>query len=145
MKAATTPFNPIVIPDLNLPATPPASASPKVKVSRGKTAARRPRRPAITRRALDPKASTLRLARKFTRKAKDSWQRIKGGLHARLARLDPEKLKRVLVACGIAATLALLIIALSKLTPLLVALLAVLGLSVLLRLWDRLRVVGVPF
>jgi hypothetical protein len=79
------------------------------------------------------------MARKARWKARVLTRKIKAGLNARLSRLDPEKLKRVLVACGIAASTALVIIALSKLTPLLILLLAILGLGVVLELAARLR------
>lgn len=81
-------------------------------------------------------------ARKVRRKAKRSWQRIRKDLEARLNRLDAEQLKRVLAACGVAATAAMVILALAKHTALVVVLLAVLGALVLLKLWDRLLGLG---
>jgi ABC-type uncharacterized transport system permease subunit len=76
-------------------------------------------------------------------KAKTSWKRIKGDLQVRLSRLDAEQLKRVLVACGIAATAALIIIALAKHTALIIVLLAVLGALVMIKLWNRLLTLGI--
>jgi hypothetical protein len=46
-------------------------------------------------------------------------------------------LKRVLAACGVAATAALIIIALAKHTALIVVLLAMLGALVILKIWSR--------
>ena len=73
------------------------------------------------------------------RQARRLSQRIKGGITSRLAHLDPEKLKKVLIACGVTVAAAAVICLLVKLTPLIVALLAVLGLGVVLQMWNRLR------
>ena len=85
-----------------------------------------------------------RFAAQVRRKTEASWQKIKLGIATRLARMDREKLKRVLLACGITGTVAVLIIALAKLTPLLIALLAFIGLEALLRMWGRLRTLPIP-
>ncbi len=68
-----------------------------------------------------------------------SWKRVKGGLHAHLDRLDPLLLKQVLLACGIAAATAVTAVALCKMIPVGLALLAVLGMGLLLRFWQELR------
>ena len=91
------------------------------------------------RRALHPKRSALRFARKVTREAKVSWKRVKAGITARLAHLDQAKLKKVLVACGVAAAVATAIVVVAKLTPLIVAMLALLGLGAVTQMWGRLR------
>ena len=144
MKKEETPFNPVLLPDLALPGSEAQPAKPEIKAPRKQAAARKAPRTASTRQALDLTQSSARFVVKVHRKAKASWQRIKGGIATRLARLDREKLKRVLLACGIAGTVAVLIIAVAKLTPLVVALLALIGLEALLRMWDRLRVVRLP-
>jgi len=73
------------------------------------------------------------------KKAKISWQRVKKDLNAKLAGLDKEKLKTVLVACGIAGGVVLAIIVAVKLVPIAVLLLALLGLACVIKIWDRLR------
>ena len=143
MKEATL-FNPLNIPDLALPGREPQPVKPKVKTSRKKSAARPRSRIVSTRRVMAVSHPATQFVVKVRRKVKTSWHRIKRGITTRLARLDRDKLKRVLLACGISATVALLIIALSKLTPLIVALLALLGLGALFRLWERLQVLRLP-
>ena len=133
MKKEETPFNPLIIPDLVLPATTPSPTNGAPR------RARKPTGTARTRRALDPQRSVLRLAARVRRKARISWQRIKGGLHAHLAHLDPVLLKQMLIACGIAAATAVTAVALCKMIPVGLALLAVLGLGLLLRFWQELR------
>lgn len=136
-----TPFNPVIIPDLAIPASEPQVAKPAAKATRAPRlkGPRRTARKARPRRALDPKQQAIRLARKVSRKAKTSWKRIKGGINSRLAHLDREKLKKVLLACGVAAAAVAAICILVKLTPLIIAMLAVLGLGVVIQTWDRLR------
>ena len=143
------PFNPMLIPDLNLPSGDPTAATPTaVKAARRKTPPRtklrRTFRVGNTRRLMDPKASAIRLARKVSRKTKASWKRIKCGINAKLGNLDQEQLKKVLLACGIAAALVAAIIMLINMTPLIVTLLAVLGLGVVIQIWDRLRLMRIP-
>lgn len=134
-----TPFNPIVIPDLALPPSEPKIVKLETNATRRKTTPRRKSRKSTHRRALDPKQQAIRIARKVSRKAKTSWNRIKGGINSRLAHLDREKLKKVLIACGVAAAVATAICVLVKLTPLIVALLALLGLGAVIQMWERLR------
>jgi Flp pilus assembly protein TadB len=134
------PFNPIVISDLALPPTDSKIVKLETNATRRKTMPRRKSGKATPRhRALDPKQQAIRLARKVSRKAKTSWKRIKGGINSRLAHLDREKLRKVLLACGIAAAAVAAICILVKLTPLIIAMLAVLGLGVVIQTWDRLR------
>lgn len=134
-----TPFNPIVIPDLAIPPSESKIVKLETNGTRRKTTPRRKSGKTIHRRALDPKQQAIRIARKVSRKAKTSWNRIKGGINSRLAHLDREKLKKVLIACGVAAAVATAICILVKLTPLIVALLALLGLGAVLQMWERLR------
>lgn len=134
-----TPFNPIVIPDLAIPPSEPKIVKLETNGTRRKTTPRHKSGKTIHRRALDPNQQAIRIARKVSRKAKTSWKRIKGGINSRLAHLDREKLKKVLIACGIAVAVATAICILVKLTPLIVALLAFLGLGAVLQMWERLR------
>ena len=134
-----TPFNPIVIPDLAAPSSGPQVAKPEVNASRKKSTPSKPIRTARTRRVLDVPKKAIRITAKIRRQARRLSQRIKGGISSRLANLDREKLKKVLIACGVTVAAALVICLLVKLTPLIVALLAVLGLGTVLHMWDRLR------
>jgi len=139
MNNTEPPFNPIILPDLAIPASEPQLAKPKTKVSRKKAAPRKSTRTAKTRRVLDVPHSTVRFTAKIRRQAQRLSKRIKGGINAGLARLDPEQLKRVLLACGIAAAAVVAIITLVKLSPLIIALLAVLGLGAVIQMGERLR------
>lgn len=134
-----TPFNPIILPDLAIPASEPQAAPPEIKTARKKAAARKSTRTARTRRVLDIPRTNVRFTAKIRRRARRLTQRIKGGITSRLAHLDQAKLKKVLIACGVAAAVATAICVLVKLTPLIVALLALLGLSAVLQMWERLR------
>jgi hypothetical protein len=124
---------------LTVPASEPSPAQPEVESPRRKASSRRSARTTWTRRALDPKRSALRFARKVTRKAKVSWKRVKAGITSRLANLDQAKLKQVLIGCGVAAAVATAVVLVAKLTPLIVAMLALLGLGAVLQMWGRLR------
>jgi hypothetical protein len=134
-----TPFNPLNIPDLKLPRTESPSTKPKIKTSRTKSVSRKSIRPAKIRRVLDVPPAAIRFTTKIRRQARRLSQRIKGGITSRLAHLDREKLRKVLIACGVTVAAAAAICLLVKLTPLLITLLAVLGLGALLQTWDRLR------
>ena len=101
--------------------------------------------------AADPLAGAHKAKRKSNRsekrstgsrtnkKSKICWQHLKGKLTAKLDGLDREKLKQVLAACGIAGGVVLAVIAAVKLVPIAVLLLALLGLAVVIKIWDRLR------
>jgi hypothetical protein len=134
-----TPFNPIVIPDLAIPPSEPNIVKLATAATSRKTKPRRKSGKTTHRRALDPKQQAIRIARKVSRKARRLTQRIKGGITSRLANLDQAKLKKVLIACGVAAAVATAICVLVKLTPLIVALLALLGLGAVIQMWERLR------
>ena len=73
------------------------------------------------------------------KKCKVNWQQMKQKLNAKLGGLDKEKLKTILVACGIAGGVVLAIIVAVKLVPIAVLLLALLGLAAVIKIWDRLR------
>ena len=134
-----TPFNPIIIPDLAIPASEPQVAKPEIKASRKKTAPRKPTRTAKTRRVLDVPHSAVRFTARIRRKARRLTQRIKGGITSRLAHLDRDKLKEVLIGCGVAVAAAVAICLLVKLTPLVITILAVVGLGAVIQMWERLR------
>jgi hypothetical protein len=72
-------------------------------------------------------------------KCKVRWEQMKQKLNAKLGGLDKEKLKTVLVACGIAGGVVLSVIVAVKLVPIAVLLLALLGLAAVIKIWDRLR------
>jgi hypothetical protein len=139
MNNTEPPFNPIILPDLAIPASEPQAAQPEFKASRKKAAPRKSTRTAKTRRVLDIPRTTVRFTAKIRRRARRLTQRIKGGITSRLANLDQAKLKKVLIACGVAAAVATAICVLVKLTPLIVALLALLGLGAVIQMWERLR------
>ena len=112
------------------PAAP--GTSRRKRPSRGKSPHKaKTRKPNISR-------STLRFAARIQRRAKVLSKRVMGSINVRLARLNPDMLKWVLMACGISAAIALVIIAMAKLSPLIVVLLAVLGMTAVLQMWARL-------
>jgi Flp pilus assembly protein TadB len=100
---------------------------------------RKHKRTTATKRSSNVRRSAVRFASKVQKRARRLTQRIKLGLAARFAHLDRGKLKKALIACGIAAAIATGIVVMAKITPLLVALLALLGLGAVLQMWDRLR------
>lgn len=134
-----TPFNPIVIPDLNLPTAKPVSPKLKTTSARKKFGTRKVSRVAKARRVLAAPRPAVRFTTRIRRKVRRLTQHIRGGITARLAHLDHDKLKKVLISCGVAAAIATTIVVVAKLTPLLVTLLGLLGLGAVLQLWDRLR------
>ena len=134
-----TPFNPIIFPDLAIPASEPQAAQPEIKTSRKKTIARKSTRTARTRRVLDVPHSAVRFTARIRRQARRLSQRIKGGITSRLTNLVRDKLKKVLIACGVAAAAAAAICLLVKLTPLVITILAVVGLGAVIQMWERLR------
>jgi hypothetical protein len=76
-------------------------------------------------------------------KCKIKWQQFKSRINQHLGNLDRNRLRKVLLACGIATGIVMAIIAASKLVPVAVLLLALLGLGAVIRLLDRLG--GLPF
>ncbi len=60
-------------------------------------------------------------------------------LRAKLGSLDHDRLKKILIACGIAAVLVVAIVALIKSIPVGLAILAILGLGVVVRFLEELR------
>ncbi len=132
--SSDTPFNPISIPE-GLRFTQDTTAAsqhpepPPDKTQEQKTV-RRKRRPKRKQRV-----SAVLETTDVTSQSK--WQRLKGQLNARLASLDAETLKRILTAAGVAAGVIIAVIVAIKLTPIGLALLAILGLAFLLRHLNR--------
>lgn len=125
-KETTTLFNPVVQPGLTIPV-------------RKRTKARKESRTVKAKRGFNARRSVGRFVTKGWRKIRGLSQRIWAGLAARFAHLNPGELKQALIACGIAASIATAIVMLAKMTPLVVALLALMGLGAVLRMWDRVR------
>jgi hypothetical protein len=136
-----TPFNPLPLPDGLLlsqeteagqPAgQDPGQANPKAPPRRkAKRKSRGPRKPGP--QGADTTAETR-------------WNRLKGRINTKLAQIDPDTLKRILTAAGVAAGVIIAILIAIKLTPVALVLLGLLGLAFLLRLWDRLRYFPRPF
>lgn len=75
-------------------------------------------------------------------KAKASWERLQRELAEHLARLNAERLKEALLACGIGTGVALLIIVLAKVLPIAIVLLALVGVSLTCQLWQQVRIKG---
>ena len=123
MKKQTPPlFNPVLQPEAVLPTVKKAAARKRVRAT-------------ATKRS----SKLQRVATQMKQKASRLTQRIKDGLTAKFAHLDQTALKKALIACGVVAAIAAAIVFLAKFTPLIVALLALLGLGAVLRLWDRVR------
>jgi len=76
----------------------------------------------LTRRVLDWVGRTWNRIQTLSRRLVD-------GIHARIESLDAVQMQRVLVTCAIPATVALVILALAKLSPIIIVLLAILALS----------------
>ena len=92
--------------------------------------------------ASDPQARQARTRRVRRKKAagyKARFEALKAELQAKLGSLDHDRLKRVLIACGIAVVLVVAIIALIKSIPVGLAILAILGLGVVVRFLEELR------
>jgi Flp pilus assembly protein TadB len=134
------PFNPIPIPEnLNLTmnaGTAQEQASPN-NLEPERSLNRKPRRKST--KAKQPGGTTSRAA------SASRWHRIKGRLAAKVAQMDKEKLKALLLAAGVAAGIVAAVILAIKLVPVAAVILAILGLGVALRFWERLRYLPCPF
>ncbi len=82
---------------------------------------------------------TRRARRKKASGYKARFEALKAELQAKLGSLDHDRLKQILIACGIAAVLVVAIIALIKSIPVGLAILAILGLGVVVRFLEELR------
>jgi hypothetical protein len=135
-----TPFNPLPLPDglmLAQETSSPQSPPP----GPGAAQTKQTRRPRAKRKSKRPTTTGCEAGNT----SEGRWRRIKGRLNARLSQMDPETLKRILTAAGVAAGVIIAILIAIKLTPIAMVLLGLLGLAFLLRLWDRLRFQPPPF
>ena len=138
------PFNPIPLPeDLNLNAqaaaagaTPSASGGEGASGQASRKAGKRQAKGASTAKTARPRASGHK------KKSRPTYQQIKDFLNRKLSGVDPEKLKQVLRACGIAAGIITALILALKFFPLGALLLALLTTAAAMRLWDRLSQMG---
>jgi len=134
------------------PFNPAIPADFKLLTERGPTE----QEPQAARPNAEPAVGAQKASRKSTRsqkraagsrtkrKCRINWQQMKEKLNTKLGGLDKEKLKTVLVACGIAAGVVVAVVAAVKLVPIAVLLLALVGLAVVIRIWDRLRKMPPP-
>jgi hypothetical protein len=91
-------------------------------------------------RTQEPNPSARRPRKvRVQRKRRLSTEQIKAQLQARLGDLSNATLKGVLIACGITAGIAVGIIAFTKFVPVGVAILAILGLGVVVRFMEEIR------
>ncbi len=128
------PFNPIPLPPKFHLAAPEQTAQQQTgnpeaqpgKQAPGAKVRRRPRKP----KAAEPDAGCPVLTR---------WERIKGKFAARIAQIDPETLRSVLLACGIAVGIVATVLLLVKMMPTALVLLALLGVALVIAIWDRIR------
>jgi hypothetical protein len=134
------PFNPIPLPpEFNLEA-------------HQQTAQQKSENPGAEQTKQTSGAKTRRPSRKPTVAQPDvtcpvlsKWERIKGEFAEKIAQIDPETLKSVLLACGIAAGVVAAVLLLVKMVPVAVAVLALLGIGLIIAIWDRLRYFPRPF
>lgn len=136
-----TPFNPLPLPEglllVHETSNPPPPPPPNPGT--GPAQKKAPGRKRKARRRTRPSPEVLEAA------AQSRWQRIKGRVNARFSQMDPETLKRILTAAGVAAGVIIAIMIAIKLTPIALVLLALLGLGVVLRLWGRFGPQAPPF
>jgi hypothetical protein len=131
-----TPFNPIPLPE-NLKLS--MSAEPaRERASSGGTGPERPRMPNAGKRSRKTKQAG-------SDEDESRWNRVKDRFVAKVAAMDKDKLKAVLVTCGVAVGVAAAVIAAIKLMPVTVLILAILGVGAALRFWDKLRYFPHPF
>jgi hypothetical protein len=135
-----TPFNPLPLPDGFMLAQETGASQPTGQNPAQAIPKPRPRRKARRKSRGPRKPGPHTAATSETR-----WNRVKGRINARLAQIDPDTLKRILTAAGVAAGVIIAILIAIKLTPIALVLLGLLGLAFLLRLWDRLRYFPRPF
>jgi|ERR1044071_9860758 Flp pilus assembly protein TadB len=107
----------------------------------GETPPAKPKRQRIrlNRLVAQRQRRTVRQTRRVSLKS------LRSRLQAKLGELDRDTLKKILVGCGVAAAVVAAVILAAKFLPLGVALLALLGLGVLLRLLERLPYMPRPF
>lgn len=128
------PFNPIPLPpELSLSGSqlathqqPPNPSAEKASQTSDAKTTRRPRKAKTPK----PEAKCPSLTR---------WERIKGKVATRLAQIDQETLRSVLLACGVAIGLVATVLLLVKMVPVAATLLGLLGVGLVIAIWDRIR------
>ena len=129
-----TPFNPVPLPEsLNLSLN---AGSAQEQASQNHAEPERPPKRNAKKKSTRSKRSASAAC---PADSESRWHRIKGRLAAKVALVDKEKLRAVLLACGVAAGIVAAVIIAVKLLPVAAVLLAVLGLGAALQVWDRLR------
>jgi len=114
---------------------------PPAQNATGDTSPAKPKRQRTRRNrgASERRHQTVRQKRRVSLKS------LQNRLQAKLGELDRDTLKKILIGCGVAAAVVAAVILAAKFLPLGVALLALLGLGVLLRLLERLPYMPRPF
>jgi Flp pilus assembly protein TadB len=135
------PFNPIHIPE-NLNLISETAATPGEKPGAAHQEANNQSRRKARKRTTKRRPAHAAMSEA---EAKSKWHRIKGKLAAKMAGIDPNKLRQVLLGCGVAAGTVMAVLLAIKLMPVAVILLALLGLWLVIQLWDRLRYFPRPF
>jgi hypothetical protein len=131
------PFNPIPLPpELSLGApeqitkqqahVPGAEQGKKTSRPKPKRRPRRPRKSKVPQRDANCAALTR-------------WERIKGKMVTKLAQIDRETLRSVLLACGVAVGQVATVLLLIKMVPVAATLLGLLGIGLVIAIWDRIR------
>lgn len=128
------PFNPIPLPPEFHLAAPQQTTQQQIEnpdAQQGKqTSSAKARRRPRKIRAAEPAVTCPGLTR---------WQRIKGKFAARIAQIDRERLKSVLLACGVAVGIVATVLLLVKMVPIAATLLGLLGIGLIIAIWDRIR------
>src|SRR6266404_1038863 len=114
---------------------------PPAQIATGDTPSATPKRQRTRRN----RRASERQLRTVGRQRRISLKSLKSRLQAKLGEIDPDTLKKILIGCGVAAAVVAAVILAAKFLPLGVALLALLGLGVLLRLLERLPLMPRPF
>ena len=135
-----TPFNPVPIPD-NLNLSMNAGATQEQASQNSAKSKRSPKRNAKRKSTRSSRPCSTTCGADI----KSRWQRIKGQLATKVAQVDREKLKALLLACGVASGIVAAVILAIKLMPVAAIILAALGLGAALRFWEKLRYLPRPF
>jgi Flp pilus assembly protein TadB len=125
-----TPFNPLLPSDLKL----------DLQGSSSEETGDKPKRRRST--SVKKKGQPLRqprLVRKVMKNRKFNWEELRLKLDRKLAHLDRETLRKVLLACGLAASAVAAVLLFLKLSPAGMLLLLILGAGACNALWQRVR------
>jgi len=121
--------------------TPEDISLPPAQDATGQTPAAKPKR----QRTSGNRLVSQRQRRTVRQPRRVSLKSLQSRLQAKLGELDRDTLKKILIGCSVAAAVVAAVILAAKFLPLGVALLALLGLGVLLRLLERLPYMPRPF